>query len=168
MNIHKKVNINRSSTYNIGVSSCLLGHAVRYDGGHKYNSLIVTELEKECTLIPFCPEVAIGMGVPRPPICLVTINNNLHAINKADKANFELDYTQQLSSQANKYLADNVRLHGYIFQEKSPSCGIASTKVYDNNGALVSTQGSGIFVKSMTFALPKIPVIEACDLNSRP
>ncbi len=153
-----------SSKINIGVSSCLLGHAVRYDGQHKYHQVIATELSQHFNLIAFCPEVAIGMGVPRPPIQLVDINDDIRAI---DKAHSTPDYTQQLHLQGNKYLANNPLIHGYIFQEKSPSCGVRSVKIYNKNNSLLNTQGTGIFAAALLKALPGIPVIEASQLNSR-
>jgi len=147
---------------NIGVSSCILGHAVRYDGKHKYHPIITAELSQYFTLIPFCPEVAIGMGVPRPPMHLVTLNRMLHAV---DKVNSALDYTQQLSSRGNQYLRDNSPLHGYIFQDKSPSCGVKSVKVFDEDTVLTDTQGTGIFASAILAVLPELPIIEACSLD---
>ncbi|MEE9303287.1 MAG: DUF523 domain-containing protein [Thiotrichaceae bacterium] len=153
-----------SSNINIGVSSCLLGHAVRYDGQHKYHHIIVKELGMRCNLIPFCPEIAIGMGVPRPPIQLVDINGDIRAI---DKAHSTPDYTQQLRLQGNKYLTNNPPIHGYIFQEKSPSCGVESVKVHNEDGVITHTHGTGIFAAALLKALPGIPVIEAAQLTDK-
>jgi uncharacterized protein YbbK (DUF523 family) len=166
----KTLNSNNTKL-NIGVSSCLLGHAVRYDGEHKYHEIIATTLGQTFNLIPFCPEVSAGMGIPRPPIHLVDFNaglnndqDDLHAIDKADIA---LDYTQQLQRQGNKYLTENSFICGYIFQEKSPSCGVASVKIHNIEGKLINTQGTGIFATKILQALPDLPVIEAADLNNK-
>ena len=148
--------------YNIGVSSCLLGHAVRYDGRDKYHQLIATGLGHTFNLIPFCPEVAIGMSVPRPPIYLIDSGGILHAV---DKAHAAPDYTQQLQQQGNKYMKDHPLIHGYIFQEKSPSCGLRSVKVHNKKSAIIHTQGTGIFTATIIAALPGLPVIEASALD---
>lgn len=150
------------NTLNIGVSSCLLGNAVRYDGKHKYNKVLANELGRRFNLIPFCPEVAIGMTIPRPPIQLVSMNNELHAV---DREYGVPDYTQQLKQQANKYLADSLSICGYIFQEKSPSCGYQSSKVHDTSGILLHHKGSGIFAAAIRDALPDLPIIESQDLE---
>ncbi len=164
------LNSNSTNKLNIGVSSCLLGHAVRYDGEHKYHEIMATTLGQTFNLIPFCPEVAVGMGIPRPPIHLVDFNTGLNRyqddLHAVDKADIVVDYTQQLQTQGNKYLVENPFICGYIFQEKSPSCGIDTVKVHNKEGVLINSHGTGIFAAVILQALPELPVIEATDLKN--
>jgi uncharacterized protein YbbK (DUF523 family) len=149
---------------NIGVSSCLLGNSVRYDGEHKFHPEIATQLGHLFNLIPFCPETDSGMGVPRPPIHLAYINSHIRAI---DKKFFTPDYTQQLQQQASNYLLKHPDINGLLLQENSPSCGHSSVKVHDISGQLINTQGIGIFTAYIIKSKPGLPVIESSFLDNQ-
>jgi len=145
----------------IGISSCLLGEKVRFDGNHKRQLLITDELSNIFEYIPTCPEVAIGMGVPRRPIRLVGDPSKP----KAQDKNNTFDITDQLvafSEKKSKTLQD---ISGYIFKKGSPSCGMERVKVYRDHN-LVSTQGMGLFAKAVIEANPLMPVEEEGRLQN--
>ena len=143
----------------LGVSSCLLGMNVRYDGNNKHHSFIASVLNKHFDLLPICPEVAIGMGVPRTPIQLRIIDGELHAVgagNHVQNVTTALQaYGQQQATHARAFC-------GYIFKSRSPSCGVSDTKIFSDHG--VST-GQGIYAREIVHALPYLPVIDETQLD---
>ncbi|WP_444996483.1 DUF523 domain-containing protein [Aliikangiella sp. IMCC44359] len=139
----------------IGVSSCLLGNKVRYDGNHQYSAAI-NQLPKETfKLIAFCPEVEIGLGVPRPKIQLVEKNGDIYCF---DEATLSIDYTRQLINSCDSQMSWISKLSGYIFKTKSPSCGI--TKVKTHFKERIEPTGRGIFAKRLIETFPNLPFIE--------
>jgi len=150
----------------VGVSSCLLGQAVRFDGNHKLQTFIREELGKHFTYVAVCPEVAIGLGVPRPAVRLSGDVNSPRVIGVKDSA---LDVTEALRN----YSLDKARelscLSGYIFKKASPSCGMERIKIYDG-GQLISTQGVGVYAQAVMNANPLLPVEDdgrLCDPGIR-
>ncbi|MCB1646418.1 MAG: DUF523 domain-containing protein, partial [Pseudomonadales bacterium] len=111
----------------IGISSCLLGEEVRFDGGHKHNRYITHSLGQYFDFTPFCPEVAIGLGIPRPPIRLAEQGDEIRVIGVADGSQ---DYTDRLKSYGERIAGQIGGLSGYILKKDSPSCGMERVKVY--------------------------------------
>ena len=111
----------------IGVSSCLLGHAVRYDAGHKHNAYITQTLGEYFEFAPFCPELAIGLGVPRPTIRLVNVDGEVRVRGVKDPGQ---DVTEALVANARDVAGQLESVSGYIFKKGSPSCGMDRVKVY--------------------------------------
>ena len=145
----------------IGISSCLLGENVRYDGGNTKNDYITEELSRQFEFIPYCPEVAVGMGIPRPPIQLVAFNGEIRAQGIDNPA---MDITLALHKYAKKIAQEIDDLSGYIFKKNSPSCGIKDVKV------LVGTdkyelRGQGLFAAEIMRQLPDLPVINEQQLT---
>ena len=138
----------------IGISSCLIGNKVRYDGLDQYHSGI-NETLSDYQLIPFCPEMAIGLGVPRDKIQLVEINQKIVCL---DEKTQQIDYTNLLSVSCDSQVAQLKKLSGYIFKTKSPSCGL--TKVKTDYQGLIKANGQGIFAKRLITLFPLMPVIE--------
>lgn len=127
----------------VAISRCLLGESVRYDATHRKLPNLSTILnDNEFTIIPFCPEMAIGMGVPRAPIQLVQINTQIRAIGVN---NPEVDVTDKLLSYAESFATAHPDLKAVINKKGSPSCGYLSTKCYQNN-ILISESASGVFL----------------------
>lgn len=141
---------------NLGISSCLLGNEVRYDGGHKRNAYILNSLSDYFQFQPFCPEAAIGMGIPRPPIRLVQLDDGIHALGIQDP---RMDKTAELTTYAFETLPQINLLSGFIFKKDSPSCGMQRVKVFDRNSVPAKT-GQGIFAAVLMQALPNLPVEE--------
>ncbi len=138
----------------IGVSSCLIGNKVRYDGKHQLQDSIV-ELMQEFELIPFCPEMAIGLGAPREKIQLIEINSQIHCV---DQATQQKDYTQALRDCCEQEQHWLNQISGYIFKTKSPSCGLTKVKT-DYHGEIVAN-GQGIFAQQLIKKYPNLPIIE--------
>ena len=140
----------------IGVSSCLLGEKVRYDGNHKLNRLITEVLSEHFEFIPFCPEVAIGLGVPRPVIRLQMMSRRPRAVlQNGDNR----DITGELAQLGHQVAGKYTELGGYILKSNSPSCGMERVKIHDDNGISAAT-GSGIYAGALMSALPLLPVEE--------
>jgi uncharacterized protein YbgA (DUF1722 family)/uncharacterized protein YbbK (DUF523 family) len=140
----------------VGVSSCLLGQEVRYDGGHKHNAYLTKTLTDYFEFVPFCPELAIGMPVPRPPIQLKAKDGEIHAVGVKDPA---IDKTRDLAAYGQQVAVKNRHLCGYILKKDSPSCGMERVKVYDKNN-MPEKRGRGIYAAALMEMLPWLPVEE--------
>ena len=146
----------------VGVSACLLGQHVRYDGKHKYTHLIAEELKKHCSLIAVCPEVEIGLGIPRPKIQLTQMGATIRVLQKDDS---NIDVTDSLVKFAIKF-ANQHSLKGMVLQDKSPSCGLANTKLFSQSGEQIGVS-SGLFTTTIMDLLPDLVVIQASQLQSK-
>ena len=145
----------------IGISSCLTGNHVRYDAGDKMHRSLLAWLRNDVELIAICPEVAIGMGIPRPPIELSddVIHPEARQVDQPDKI-----YTMPLKK-FGWQVAEEYVLDGYIFKSRSPSCGLGSTTV-KINGLIQQRTVSGIYASSLVTCLPYLPVTEAEALTT--
>ncbi len=144
----------------VGISSCLLGEKVRYDGGHQLDVTIQQTLSQHFDFISFCPEIKIGMGVPRKPIRLIKKVDGLHCVAAHDE---DRDYTEKLISCAAERRTTHCNLSGYIFKSGSPSCGVNHVKVYDNGRQ--SRDGVGMFARTLMEEFPHMPVEEETRLG---
>jgi uncharacterized protein YbbK (DUF523 family) len=142
----------------IGISSCLMGEDVRYDGGNCYASLIVERLNDAFELHPICPEMGIGMGAPRAPIQLIDTGEGIYARGTDDRS---LNVTNKLEQFAIGCLAELPTLYGYIFKAHSPSCGIQNTNVFNKAGKLLDSNGTGIHAMTIIKNRTNLPV--ACE-----
>jgi len=148
-------------TPRLGISSCLLGQRVRYDGHRKRDSYVSDTLARHFELVPVCPEVAIGLGVPRPPIRLVGSVTHPRAVGVDDPA---LDVTVALAAYGRRQARALDGICGYIFKSKSPSCGLERVKVY-RRGAAAPRVGTGIYAAAFRAAAPLVPLEEEGRLN---
>ena len=139
----------------IAISSCLLGEEVRFDGGHKHNAYITQTLGEYFEYTAFCPEVAIGLGIPRPTIQLVQIEDGIRVRGSKDP---RIDVTEQLQAYARSVAPALEAYCGYILKRASPSCGMERVKVY-KNGTPAGTS-SGVYAAVIMQALPELPVEE--------
>lgn len=140
----------------IAVSSCLLGEAVRYDGTDKHISYLTEQLATEYNLISLCPEMAVGMGVPRPPIHLVESHNEIQVLGVEDAS---CNMTKALVKYAKDVVNDNTDICGYIFKKNSPSCGTKNVKVF-NVHREYELKGKGMYAAAIMSALPLLPVLD--------
>jgi len=150
----------RPSRIRLAVSSCLLGQRVRYDGGDQRNRFVTDVLARHVDLVPICPEVGVGMGVPRAPIHLIGNANAPRAVGVAEPRRDVTDALQRYAQQKRGTLAD---VSGYIFKSRSPSCGIATTPIKAPGQR--RRLGAGIFAAAVTQAYPLMPVIEDHHLD---
>ena len=150
------------SPIKIGVSSCLLGNNVRYNGGHAHDRFITGTLGEYVEFVPVCPEVECGLGIPRLTMHLKgNVENPRLVTTKTGE-----DHTERMVSWAKKKLEElaNEDLCGFIFKKNSPSSGMARVKVFNDKGQPVN-QGSGIFAGMFMRRFPLIPVEEDGRLN---
>lgn len=148
-------NEEQKQTIKVGVSSCLMGQQVRFDSGHKKNSYINDSLTTYFDFIPFCPEVDIGLGVPREPIRLVNLDDDIRCIGTKTQ---DLDVTEKLKQSADRQKLWHKDLCGYILKKDSPSCGMERVKVYKGN--FPERNGSGLYAEKMMANFPYMPVEE--------
>ncbi|WP_067600342.1 YbgA family protein [Nocardiopsis listeri] len=145
----------------VGVSSCLLGASVRYNGGHSRNRFLTDELNRHVDWLPVCPEAEIGLGVPRPTLRLQDSEGAARVISSATGT----DHSDDLSNVANRHLGRLARLDGYVLKNKSPSCGLFSLPVFDGDGNRLRGTGRGAFAERLTTLLPALPVEEQGRLS---
>ena len=145
----------------VGVSSCLLGEEVRYDGGHKLDRYVTGMLGRWFEYVPFCPEALAGLGIPRPPIRLAGDPARPRAVRVGDDS---IDVTAALEATARRIVPEVERLRGYIFKRASPSCGMERVKVYQAPGKS-PRMGRGIFARAVMEAWPLLPCEEEGRLS---
>ena len=147
----------------IGISACLLGAPVRYNAGHKESRWCSRILVEHFDFVPVCPEVAIGLGTPREPIRLVGDKDNTQAVGTVHP---DINVTEPLAAYGERMAGELTDLCGYIFMQKSPSCGLERVKIYRNNGAPQREGGRGIYAQAFCARHPDLPVEEEgrlCD-----
>lgn len=146
-----------SNKIRLGISTCLLGEKVRFDGGHKLNAFAVETLSQFFEWVPVCPEVEIGLGIPREALHLTGDPASPRMVT----AKSGIDYTEKINRYAQKRVAQlkKLELDGYILKRGSPSCGMERVKVYAENGVPRKT-GVGLFARVLLQQLPELPVEE--------
>jgi uncharacterized protein YbgA (DUF1722 family)/uncharacterized protein YbbK (DUF523 family) len=148
----------------LGISACLLGENVRYNGGHKLSRFCKNALGEYVEYRTVCPEMSAGLGVPRPSIRLISTDGDSGSIRAVETRNPEVDHTRALE-QASDELVDKMGdLDGFILMQKSPSCGMAKVKVYQPNG-YADSDGVGVFAARLQSRYPLMPVEEAGRLQ---
>jgi uncharacterized protein YbgA (DUF1722 family)/uncharacterized protein YbbK (DUF523 family) len=149
-------------TIRLGVSTCLLGEQVRYDGGHKLDRFLVNTLGNFVEWVPVCPEVEIGLLTPRESLRLVGDPESPRLM--APKSG--RDYTETMQTWARERLEQlaTVKLHGFIFKKDSPSSGLFRVRVYDQSG-MPRRVGTGIFPREVMRRFPLLPLEEEGRLH---
>jgi uncharacterized protein YbbK (DUF523 family) len=142
----------------IGISQCLTGDRVRYDGSEASSSLPHELLAGLFEYRSFCPEVGIGMSVPRDPVHLVGTADNHRVIGVKDH---NVDITDELIDYAYLQLPHIDELMGYIFMHHSPSCGLRDVKLYAAVGGLAQRQATGAYAAVIAKERPHLPVQDA-------
>lgn len=151
-----------SKTLRIGVSSCLLGCAVRFDGQHKRNRMLLEHLARHVEFVPVCPEVELGLGIPREAIRLVDSGGAV----RLQGTRSGRDLTDAMDAFARQRV-EGLRaldLSGYVLKSGSPSCGLERVRVYGTTGA-AERRGRGRFAAVLTGMMPLLPVEEEGRLN---
>jgi uncharacterized protein YbgA (DUF1722 family)/uncharacterized protein YbbK (DUF523 family) len=143
----------------IGISACLVGEKVRFDASNKPSNFCIHELGQHVTYKTYCPEVAIGLPIPRPTIRQIK-NNDLIQVSQRDGTG---DVTEALQAYGEKIAKMTKNLSGYVFCAKSPSCGMERVKVYSPEGNSLKSDGIGLFAREIMAANPLLP----CEENGR-
>jgi len=145
----------------IALSSCLLGNAVRYDGQAKRNDKLINQLSSDFELVAVCPEVMAGLGVPRAKIQLVKVGYDIRALGVDDA---HLDVSDKLMRTADEFIFHNKDICGLILKSKSPSCGLGSTKIFDQYNNIID-YGMGLFANNMRVKDIGFPIAEDTQLG---
>jgi uncharacterized protein YbgA (DUF1722 family)/uncharacterized protein YbbK (DUF523 family) len=141
----------------VGISSCLLGQEVRHDGGHKRHAWINQTLGRFLEFRPVCPEVGIGLGVPRPTIQLSGNVGKPRVIGTRDP---EFDVTDALAEYGRRKAGEMQGISGYIFKNRSPSCGVWRVNVWQGEGLPPRKEGRGAYAAAFMAWQPLLPVEE--------
>lgn len=146
----------------LGISACLLGQEVRFDGGHKRDRFLTDQLGQYVEWVPVCPEVEVGMGTPRETVHLVRIGNST----RMQTTRSGVDYTDQMNAWAQDRVAELSRenLDGYVLKKDSPSCGMTRVKVKTGTGP-PTRDGRGLFATVLLERWPLLPVEEEGRLS---
>lgn len=146
----------------LGISRCLLGDEVRYDGGHQRDRFLTDALSPYVEWVSVCPEVEAGLGVPREPIRLVGSASSPHVVTLKTGINHTVKM-ERFSKQRVRAL-EALNLSGYVFKKDSPSCGMERVRVYSPHGMPVRS-GVGVFARTFMAHFPLVPVEEEVRLN---
>lgn len=143
----------------IGISACLIGEKVRFDASNKPSKFCIHELSQHASFKSFCPEVAIGLPIPRPTIRQIK-QNDMISVSRPDGSG---NVTSALAAYGKKVAGLTKDLSGYIFCAKSPSCGMERVKIYTPEGNSLRANGIGVFANEIMKANPLLP----CEENGR-
>jgi uncharacterized protein YbbK (DUF523 family) len=139
----------------LGISACLLGEPVRYDGGHKRDRFLIATIGRLVEWVPVCPEVECGLGTPRAPMRLMGKPGNPRLVVIQTGRDLTLRMKAWAANRLDQLAREN--LCGFVFKSRSPSSGMARVPVYDDQG-IEHAKGSGIFAKALMERFPLLPV----------
>ncbi len=147
----------RDAEIRVGVSSCLLGEPVRYDGGHKHDRYLTDVLGSHFSFVAVCPEVEVGMGTPREPLRLVRDGDAIRMVG-VDSGD---DHTERMRKYAARRVVEleTLGLSGYLLKKGSPSCGMERVRAYTARGSAAASD-RGLFAAELMRRLPLLPVEE--------
>jgi uncharacterized protein YbbK (DUF523 family)/uncharacterized protein YbgA (DUF1722 family) len=146
----------------LGISSCLLGQRVRYDGGDKRAPLLAEVVGAQVEWVPVCPEVEAGLGTPRPAMILRRAAGGPRLWTPATATDGTADMRRFARARVDALAG--AELSGYVLKSRSPSCGLRSVALHDEAGERVAT-GSGLFAAALCRQLPRLPVAEEVELE---
>jgi len=151
-----------ASVIKIGISSCLLGEMVRFDGGHKRDDFLTETFGRFVSFVPVCPEVELGLGTPRETLRLVGSAETARLVTTKTA----IDHTQAMDAWARERLEGlaGEGLSGYVLKKDSPSCGMERVKVYGGSGP-AARNGRGIYAARLLARFPLLPVEEEGRLH---
>jgi uncharacterized protein YbgA (DUF1722 family)/uncharacterized protein YbbK (DUF523 family) len=141
----------------IGISACLLGQPVRFDGGHKRNAFLTETFGRFVEWVPICPELECGLGTPREAMRLVRLEQGMRLLT----VRTGIDLTERLERFSRSRVSALVRedLSGYVLKKDSPSCGLERVRIYDRHGS-PARSGRGLFAAALVEAYSNLPIEE--------
>ena len=154
---------NDKEKINIGISSCLLGEKVRWNGDHKRNAVAKDIFGKFFNYVSVCPEVEVGMGVPRETVHLRGSKESPQMVATKSGRDWTRDMVRFGKKRAEDLASND--LSGFIFKKGSPSCGISRVSIHSDTGAKMNSMGQGLFATAFTQRFPLVPVEEEGRLN---
>jgi len=150
----------------VGISSCLLGEKVRFDGGNKWHRIIVQIIGPQVEWVPVCPEVEVGMGTPRERVNLVGLPESPAMLATGTGKNWseEMNTFSRHKIQTMKTL----QLDGFIFKKSSPSCGLKNVKVFKDSSLVQWVPfGIGLYARQFLLEFPDLPVADEGELSTK-
>ncbi|MGD2063614.1 MAG: DUF523 and DUF1722 domain-containing protein [Nitrospirota bacterium] len=147
----------------LGISACLLGEEVRWDGGHKRDAFLNDTLGPFVEWVAVCPEVDIGLGIPRETVRLVGEPEAPRLVAPKSRRDLTADMGRYARSRVREMAA--LDLCGFVLKKDSPSCGMERVRVYQREGARAVRKGTGMFARALLDALPLLPVEEEGRLH---
>jgi len=141
----------------VGISACLIGDEVRFDGGHKRDAFLTETFGRFVEWVPVCPEVECGLGTPRESMRLVRVENGVRLLTV--RSGVDLTAQMEHFSRSRVSALEREDLSGYVLKKDSPSCGLERVKVYDRHGT-PTRGGRGMFAAALVEAFPHLPVEE--------
>lgn len=151
-----------SDTLRIGISSCLLGQQVRFDGGHKRDGFLVDTFGSFVEWVPVCPEVELGLGTPREALRLVRRDDAVRMVQPKTGRDITDDMRAWARTRAEALAGE--RLAGYVLKKDSPSCGMERVRIYTGSGT-AEKSGRGLFAEALITRYPQLPVEEEGRLS---
>lgn len=147
----------------MGISACLLGQNVRYDGGHQRDPYLTETLGRYVKWVPVCPEVECGLPVPREAMRLVEVDGRIRLLTRETK----IDQTERMQQWAEQKCdgLENMELCGFVFKSRSPSSGMSQVKIYPEKGGVALKKGIGLYAGSFMRRFPLLPVEDDGRLN---
>jgi len=146
----------------IGISSCLIGEPVRFDGGHKHDAFLVETFGAFVEWVPVCPEVELGLGTPRESLRLVRKGEDVRMVNA--RSGRDISDAMRAWAQTRVEALAAEQLAGYVLKKDSPSCGMERVKVYAESG-MADKGGRGLFAEALLSRFPRLPVEEEGRLS---
>jgi uncharacterized protein YbgA (DUF1722 family)/uncharacterized protein YbbK (DUF523 family) len=146
----------------IGISSCLLGQKVRFDGGHKRDAFLVDTFGTFVEWVPVCPEVELGLGTPREALRLVRKGDEIRMVNTRSGRDISVEMRQWARARVDALAGET--LSGYVLKKDSPSCGMERVKIYAEAG-MAEKNGRGYFAEALMTRFPRLPVEEEGRLS---
>ena len=144
-----------SDPVRVGISACLLGEEVRYDGGHKRAQFLIDAFGDAVEWVPVCPEVEAGFGTPREPVQLWRASGSIGLVTVTTLR----DLTAPMDEFIHRRLPElrGGELSGYVLKANSPSCGLEGVKIFDRDGVVVES-GRGLFADALIRQFPQLPI----------
>lgn len=142
----------------VAISGCLVGEQIRYDGQHKRHPHIVHELDKIFEYFSFCPEVAMGLGIPRPTIRLMDKAGKTHLVDTKDSS---IDHTKLAHKTFKTHTKGIEKASGIVLTRNSPSCGFDPVKVYDEKTGIPTKKERGLWASHLEKEFPLTPIIDS-------
>lgn len=144
----------------------MLGDNVRYDAKVEHYPELNQFIQQHFNFISVCPEVEIGLSVPRPPVQLVQSSSpeNRRLIKIIGRDDPSIDITQDMQKYCLQRPPQLNSIHGYIFKSKSPSCGVRNVPLFNTDGDVVDSTGSGVFVDAILALYPELPISDELNL----
>lgn len=146
----------------MGISACLLGRKVRYDGGSAFDGIIVDAFSPLVQWVPVCPETECGLPAPREEMRLVDTSRGMRLITRHTQIDETALMSKWIEHELPRLGKDKIR--GFVVKSRSPSCGLREVAIFDESGRLVKN-GPGIFTAALMAAFPELPLEDEVSLH---